>query len=108
MSESEAERHFVQVREAFEGEPGVGTGRMFTAEGLKVDGKFFAILVRGTFVLKLPRERVAAIVAEGAGHPFEPGPGRLMKEWVVVDSDPAGWLDLAKAACTFVRTVQKK
>ena len=37
---------------------------------------------RGAFVLKLPRERVASLVAAGQGQAFDPGHGRVMKEWV--------------------------
>ena len=40
---------------------------------------------RGAFVLKLPRERVASLVAAGQGQAFDPGHGRVMKEWVRVD-----------------------
>jgi hypothetical protein len=32
--------------------------------------------------VKLPRERVDELVEAGAGHRFDPGHGRLMKEWV--------------------------
>jgi hypothetical protein len=34
--------------------------------------------------VKLPRERVDELVEAGAGHRFDPGHGRLMKEWVAL------------------------
>jgi len=34
--------------------------------------------------VKLPRERVDELVEPGAGHRFDPGHGRLMKEWVAL------------------------
>jgi hypothetical protein len=34
--------------------------------------------------VKLPRERVDELVEAGAGHRFDPGRGRLMKEWVAL------------------------
>ncbi|TMK93392.1 MAG: TfoX/Sxy family protein [Actinobacteria bacterium] len=58
--------------------------RMFSSEGLKTAGKFFAMVSRGELVVKLPRERVDELVAAGAGHRFDPGHGRLMKEWVAL------------------------
>jgi len=53
------------------------------ASTLKVDGKIFAMLARGELVLKLSRQHVDDLVASGLGMRFDPGHGRLMKEWVV-------------------------
>jgi TfoX/Sxy family transcriptional regulator of competence genes len=58
--------------------------RMMGSEGLKTGGKFFAMVSRGELVVKLPRERVDELVGAGAGHRFDPGHGRLMKEWVAL------------------------
>jgi len=58
--------------------------RMMGSDGLKTGGKFFAMVSRGELVVKLPRERVDELVAAGAGHRFDPGHGRLMKEWVAI------------------------
>ena len=57
---------------------------MMGSEGLKTGGKFFAMVSRGELVVKLPRERVDELVEAGAGHRFDPGHGRLMKEWVAL------------------------
>jgi hypothetical protein len=45
-----------------------------------VDGKPFALFTQGTLVVKIPKERVAALVDAGVGKPFDPGHGRLMKQ----------------------------
>jgi TfoX/Sxy family transcriptional regulator of competence genes len=58
--------------------------RMMGSEGLKTGGKFFAMVSKGELVVKLPRERVDELVEAGAGHRFDPGHGRLMKEWVAL------------------------
>jgi TfoX/Sxy family transcriptional regulator of competence genes len=58
--------------------------RMMGSEGLKTGGKFFAMVSRGELVVKLPRERVDELVEAGAGHRFDPGHGRLMKEWIAL------------------------
>ena len=63
---------------------GLEKTRMMGSEGLKTNGKFFAMVSRGELVVKLPRERVDELVEAGAGHRFDPGHGRLMKEWIAL------------------------
>ena len=76
----------------------------FGSNGLKLDGKIFAMLVRGSLVLKLPRDVVEALVTSGRGEPFETGGGRAMKEWVVVCGAEATWLRLARDARAFAES----
>jgi hypothetical protein len=74
---------FDEVAERLVGEdPEVEQGRMFRAGGLRTAGKFFAFVVKDELVVKLPAGRVDELVADGAGRRFDPGHGRLMKEWV--------------------------
>jgi hypothetical protein len=62
----------------------------------------------GKFVAKLPRDRVDELVRLGRGEYFDPGHGRLMKEWVAVaDGTTSSWVDLAREACRFVRGVER-
>lgn len=74
---------------------------------LSVDGKIFAMLSRGTFVAKLPQERVDTLVRAGAGTHFDPGHGRLMKEWVAVGPGRANWIALARDAYRYVRATPR-
>jgi hypothetical protein len=71
---------------------------------LKVGGKIFAMLSsKGEFVVKLPKARVDALIASGDGERFDPGHGRLMKEWLAVEpTSEAEWLPLAREAMAFV------
>lgn len=103
--EPEIDPRFAPVVKAMLRAPGVTYGgrKGFGSTGLKVRGKLFAFISsRGRFVAKLPRERVEALVAGKAGKPFEPGPGRVMKEWIEVDGKPGSWLALAAEAHRFV------
>ena len=77
--------------------------RKFGSNGLKVDGKLFALFTQGTLIVKLPKDRVAALVTSGVGTPFDPGHGRLMKEWLTVRSTKEPWIGLVKEAHGFVR-----
>jgi TfoX/Sxy family transcriptional regulator of competence genes len=81
----------------------VTSGKMMASFGLRVGGKIFAMLVQGDLVVKLPRERVDALIAAGRGHAFDPRrDGRLMKEWLVFRGDEPPWVDLAREAYDFV------
>jgi TfoX/Sxy family transcriptional regulator of competence genes len=84
-------------------DPAVSTGRMFGSEGLKINGKVFAMVVKGDLVVKLPTERCSSLIEKGHARPFDPGHGRLMKEWVAVPPSRArDWQKLANRARAFV------
>jgi aspartate racemase len=104
-----AEACFAELIAALGTEPGVsapegnGAQRRFGATTLKVQDRIFAMLVQGALVLKLPRQRVVALVELGEGVPFENGQGRAMKEWVALaPSGALDWLPLAREALVFV------
>lgn len=99
---SELDPVFRRVVDAFADDSRVAYGKMMASPGLKVNGKIFAMLSRGRFVAKLPRARVDALVASGAGERFDPGHGRVMKEWVTVAPGAEDWLELAVEAHRFV------
>src|SRR5690242_5433904 len=90
------------------GSPGVTRvteGKGFGSSGqLKVDGRIFAMLVRGELVLKLPRARVDELVAGNQGKYFDAGKGRPMREWFVLSpTSRRPWLPLAEEAFGFVK-----
>lgn len=75
----------------------------FGSSALKVNNKIFAMLVGGKLVVKLPGQRVHALIAAGEGERFDPGHGRRMKEWVAVaPTSNDSWLPLAREALQFV------
>ena len=72
------------------------------ASTLRVGGKIFAMLHDGQLVVKLPRQRVTALVEAGHGEPFNAGRGPL-KEWFSLAADaPIDWYELASEALAFV------
>jgi hypothetical protein len=54
-----------------------------------VNRKIFAMFGKNRFVIKLPRKRIDELVDADKGERFDPGHGRLMKEWTVVGSGKA-------------------
>jgi hypothetical protein len=109
----DAADRFAALVVALAGEPGVtppdtSGPRRFGSATLRTGGSTFAMVVRGALVLKLPRDRVAALLASGAGSPFGKEPGRPYREWVALDGgDPADDLPLAREALEFVRAVRR-
>jgi hypothetical protein len=92
------------VADAFADVRGVSRRRMFSSENaFSVNGKIFAMLTRGCFVVKLPKERVDDLVDAGKGKRFDSGQGRLMKEWISVEAGVLPWVALAKEAHSYVR-----
>ena len=80
-------------------------GSGFGRTALRFQDRIFAMLVRGRLVVKLPAERVDALVASGDGVRFDANKGRPMQEWVSLDpGSRRGWLSLAREALDFART----
>jgi hypothetical protein len=80
-----------------------GPQQAFGSTSLKTNGKIFAMLVKGHLVVKLDGRRVDELVNAGVGQRFDPGHGRLQREWLDVESASDDvWLDLATEAEKFV------
>jgi len=96
---------FESVVKALAKERGVTYGgKGFGSSALKVGGKIFAMMSsKGEFDVKLSKARVDELVRDAAGSYFDPGRGRLMKEWLAVSAGPKRWLPLAKEALAFGR-----
>lgn len=103
---NDVEALFEQLVARFAEDPSVelpsatGEGK-FGASALKVDGKIFAMLAGEELVVKLPRQRVDELVVSGVGRAFDPGHGRVMKEWITVAPDRRRWDELADEARQF-------
>jgi hypothetical protein len=104
------EERFQKIVKALRNHPGVTPpsdamgSKRFGSSALQINGRIFAMITsKGQFVVKLPREHVEALVASGVGQRFDPGHGRLMKEWLAVESESEkAWLRLAREAMEFV------
>jgi len=96
------EAEFQVLVDALAGREGVTPptgGNRFGGNALKVDGRIFAMLVRGQLVVKLPQSSVAELLEQGQGSMFDAGKGRPMRGWVTVASAPGPeWLALAEEA----------
>lgn len=87
---------------------------MFGCPAYFTGGNMFAGVWQETVMLRLPADDRAAVTAAGGG-PFEPMPGRAMKEYVALPAsmvaDPAeaaGWVGKAAAYAASLPPKRKK
>jgi hypothetical protein len=86
--------------------PGEVPSRGFGSDALRIGGSIFSMYVRGKLVVKLPKNRVDILVADGHAEHFSANRGRPMKEWaVLLTDDPKVWTTLAEEALEFVRPI---
>lgn len=101
------EQRYEDLIDEFTGVDGVmpppgGSG--FGRSALRYQRKIFAMLVRGQLVVKLPGQRVDALVADGHGERFDANKGTPMKEWFSLDpASELPWTPLAHEALDFAR-----
>ncbi|MHA1988412.1 MAG: hypothetical protein ACW98D_17420 [Promethearchaeota archaeon] len=77
-------------------------------ESLKIQRKMFCMFSKGNYVVKLPKERVEELLSSGEGLPYDPGNGKIMKEWVIIpETSSDRWLDYAFEAKEFAKTLAK-
>ena len=100
------EERFEDLVDEFTGLPGItppGTTGGFGRTALRVDGRIFAMFVRGQLVLKLPKARVDELIDGGHGTRFDANKGMPMKEWLALAANsPQPWPELAREALAFV------
>jgi hypothetical protein len=97
------EELFWQLAEPLLAEPAVTRSTMMGLPCLRLHGQFFASLDRRTeaLLVKLPADRVSALIAAGDGQPFAPA-GRVFREWVALPRpDRREWRTLLTEAKQF-------
>jgi hypothetical protein len=95
---------FENLRQRFTARPLVTEGTGFARSGgLRVGGRIFVIFGEHEITVKLPKARVDDLVAQNVGRLFDPGHGRLMRQWLTVPASHAdAWEVLAEEAFAFV------
>jgi hypothetical protein len=99
-----ADAAFADISVRLLGEPDIDEGTGFGKNpGLRVNGKIFAMIVRGDLVMKLPANVCTQLVEAGRATYFVVGK-KEMREWVNAGSEPADdWPALVTQALEFVR-----
>ena len=77
-------------------------------ESLKIRKKMFAFFNKESFIVKLPKERVTQLLESGVGMPYDPGNGKIMKEWVIIpEKEVNNWISYATEAMNYAKTLAK-
>jgi hypothetical protein len=94
---------FWELAQQLLADPGVTRSTMMGYPCLRANGAFFACVERATghLIVKLPAQRVSALIAAGQALPFAPS-GRTFREWAAFPvADPAEWRALLAEARDF-------
>jgi TfoX/Sxy family transcriptional regulator of competence genes len=91
-------------------DPAVGRSTMMGHPCVRRAGRFFASFDPrdDCLVVKLPAERVEALIDKGTGQPFAPN-GKVFREWVSIPTpNPSGWARLLAEALDFAGPAQQQ
>ena len=67
------------------------------AQGLKHNGKMFAMFYKGDLTVKLDPENVTKLIENGQGLPHDPGTGEPMKDRILVPASKKDkWIDMCE------------
>ncbi len=67
------------------------------AQGLKHNGKMFAMFYKGDLTVKLKTENVKKLIETGEGLPHDPGTGKPMKDRILVPASKKDkWIEMCE------------
>jgi hypothetical protein len=104
MNKSARELFWQLAADLQRADPRIVEGTIMNGRCLRVGKEFLALVdYKGAgLVVKLPRERVSALIEAGIGRPFAPA-GKVFAEWVSVPTpDRRRWRELLREAIAFV------
>ncbi len=70
----------------------------YSRNSLWVGRRMFAFSSKDNLILKLPENRVDELISSGEGTRYDPGRGKIRKEWLAVKPTRSTSLRLAKEA----------
>ena len=77
-------------------------------ESLKIRKKMFVMLNKGRLIVKLPKERVTQLLNSREGQPYDPGNGKIMKEWIIIPVEFCNkWIEIAAEGKEFALSLAK-
>ncbi len=85
------------LKDHFRSNPNVEIAEGKGAQGLKHNGKMFAMFYKGDLTVKLKPETVNELIASGNVLPHDPGTGKPMKDRVLIPaSKQENWIEMCE------------
>ena len=86
-----------ELKEHFRNNPKVVIADGKGAQGLKYNGKMFAMFYKGDLIIKLKPENVKKLIENSEGLPHDPGTGKPMKDRILVPASKKGkWINMCE------------
>jgi hypothetical protein len=104
MTSTDQDVFWELIEELRAADPRVEEGTIMGGRCARVAGEFLALVdFKGSgLVVKLPKDRVDALIAQGRGQPFAPA-GKVFKNWVSIPKrDRRAWRALLQEGIAFV------
>jgi hypothetical protein len=77
-------------------------------ESLKIRKKMFVMFNKERFIVKLPKDRVEELLTSEEVMPYDPGNGKIMREWVIIPEELSEkWISFASEAKQFAKKLAK-
>lgn len=91
------------LRQAMADIPNARPGKMFGYPGYKVNGKLAVSLFDTGIIVKVGEARAQTLLTAGQAEPFEPMPGRVWKDWVLITGNLETHRPLLAEAVAYVQ-----
>lgn len=86
-----------ELKEHFRNNPNVEIAEGKGAQGLKHNGKMFAMFYKSDLTIKLKPENVIKLIENGTGFPHDPGTGKPMEDRIIIPSSKKDkWIELCE------------
>ncbi len=86
-----------ELKDHFRNNPKVVIAEGKGAQGLKHEGKMFAMFYKGDLTVKLKPENIKKHIENGEGLPHDPGTGKPMKDRILVPaSKKDSWINMCE------------
>ena len=94
---------YEKLKNHFENDPDVEVASGKGAQGIKFNGKMFAMFYKGDLTVQLATDRVQKLIESGRAMPHDPGTGKPMKDRVLVPvAMKASWIKLCEESKRYV------
>lgn len=86
-----------ELKEHFRNRADVEIAEGKGAQGLKHNGKMFAMFYKGDLTVKLKPETVQSLIESGEGLPHDPGTRKPMKDRILIpESHRESWIEMCE------------